>query len=227
MAFEAHERSHHLELHFAAPEAANAFSLAHARELGKLMKAYAKWPHPVVTRAPNARVFCAGGNLRDYGRLKGKAPGLKVNAEITAALDAFGKWPVPKLALVEGDVLGGGMEWLARFDFRWSTPAAAFAFWQRRIGLAPGWGGGRPWAAILGEPALRALLMEARLLSSHEALRLGLVDRILPTWRAEEAIAAWAAKLDGLADWSVAREAAVFRKLWMGDKHLAALKRWT
>lgn len=227
MAFETHRKEHHLELHFAAPQAANAFSLTDARELKKLVRAHAKWSRPVVVRAPGARVFCAGGNLRDYARLTTKSPGLKINREITAALDAFARWPVPKLAVVEGDVLGGGMEWLGRFDFRWCTTGAAFSFWQRRIGLAPGWGGGKPWAAILGEPRLRVLLMEARLIGAHEAAQLGLVDRVLPAWRLEEKVAAWSATLDGLADWSVKREAAVFRKLWMADKHRRALARWT
>lgn len=220
-------KNSHLEITFHDPATSNAFGLPAAREFSGLIKSYKKWPLPVVVRGGHPRVFCSGGQLADYAKLKGKAPGLKINREITSILDAFGNWPVPKLALVEGDVFGGGLEWLARFDFRWSLPSALIGFWQARIGLSPGWGGGRVWASKIGEDQLRRLLMEARLLSADECVRLGIVDRVVTRWNSAAAVTAWAREVHShLVDWSGARESKVFSDLWMGPKHQAVLKRW-
>ena len=155
--------------------------------------------------------------------MKGKEPGLKANQEITKHLDGFGAWPVVKLAVVEGDVLGGGIEWLARFDFRWSTPSALFAFWQRRIGLSTGWGGGAAWAKIIGEERVRRLLLEGQLLSATAALRFGIVDRIVSGWKIRESVTDWITDLDQAAvakmlGWSAKKERAIFSRVLFSSK---------
>lgn len=229
--FKATETEYSLNIDFFIPGAANALSLEAARELRKLQKSYGKWKKPVIVSSVHPRVFCSGGNLSDYKKLKGKPPGLKVNREIQSVLDGFGNWAVPKLAVVEGDVLGGGMEWLARFDFRWSTPNAFFAFWQRRIGLSTGWGGGKAWSRIIGEEKVRKLLLEARVLSAGEALRHGLTDQIFCSWKIAEEASRWAARMSGdsanvTVKWSAAGEARSFSSLWMAREHAVTLKNW-
>ncbi len=200
-------------------------SLDAARVLRGVVKEFRAWRGLVVVTSGHRSMFCSGGNLSDYAKLRGRAPGLKINREITACLDAFGKWPAVKLAVVEGDVLGGGMEWLARFDYRWSVPSALFAFWQRRIGLSTGWGGGRAWSAKIGEDKVRSLLMEGSLLSAEAALRLGLVDRVMSSWKIRKA--AELHSVSGvLSDWSVARESKIFSSLWMSEEHRSVLEKW-
>lgn len=229
--FKVSESDHALNIQFFVPGAANALSLEAARELKSLKKTVVKTKKPVLVSSAHPRLFCSGGNLSDYKRLKGKAPGLKVNREITAILNDFAAWPVPKLALIDGDVLGGGMEWLARFDFRWSTPNAFFAFWQRRIGLSTGWGGGKAWAAKLGEDQVRRLLLESRAMGAHESLHAGLVDRVLSPWRLQEEAEQWASRMGGetvrkLLRWNVASETRIFSDLWLAPAHADTLKNW-
>ncbi|MGZ3723036.1 MAG: enoyl-CoA hydratase/isomerase family protein [Bdellovibrionales bacterium] len=229
--FKIAEFPHHLHLDFFSAKAGNALGLEVARELSAIQKKYKKWNKPVVVSSAHPTLFCSGGNLSDYKKLKGKERGLIVNHEIARHLDAFGSWAVVKLALVEGDALGGGMEWLARFDYRWTTPHALFSFWQRRIGLSPGWGGGSAWASLIGEDRLRALLLEAEMISAGTALRLGMVDRILCNWKIRESVVDWALRMDdpsvrALFKWSAGKESSAFQKLWMGPEHRAALARW-
>ncbi len=231
MYFAVSEDKHILHLRFHAPDSGNALSLAAARELAGIGKQYAKWPGVVAVSSGHPTLFCSGGNLSDYAKMKGKAPGLKVNREITRCLEAFSKWSAVKLALIEGDVLGGGMEWLARFDYRWSTPYALFSFWQKRIGLSPGWGGGTAWSARIGESRMRGLLLEARLLGPDRALALGLVDRLVAPVRLQLVLADWCAAMSSevnpaLGRWSARQEAAIFTSLWQGPEHKRALARW-
>jgi enoyl-CoA hydratase/carnithine racemase len=225
------EEKTHLRLEFLSPDSANAMSLAAARELGAIVRKYKTWNKPVVVLSGHPKVFCSGGNITDYKKLKSKAEGLKVNREIEKHLSAFAKWPVVKLAVVEGDVLGGGMEWLGCFDFRWSTSSALLAFWQRRIGLSTGWGGGARWARLLGEGVVLRLLLEGSLITAPKALRLGLVDRIIPAWKIPEEISRWVNLLDSeilnsLSSWSVRDEAKTFGRLWLGSQHQKFLANW-
>jgi enoyl-CoA hydratase/carnithine racemase len=121
------------------------------------------------------------------------------------------------------------MEWLARFDFRWSTPAPVFAFWQRKLGLSTGWGGGGAWTAKIGEERVRQLLVEGRLMSAYESLRLGLVDRIVSAADINRLCNEWAESVKdggGLTSWSANKESLWFSKLWLGATHSAVLKKW-
>jgi enoyl-CoA hydratase/carnithine racemase len=221
-----------LKVLFHAPESSNAFSLDAARELSRLSKDYHKSKKSLLLTSGHQRLFCAGGNLSDYKKLKSKEAGLKVNREIAKCLDQFASWPVVKLALIEGDVLGGGMEWLARFDFRWATPNVCFAFWQKRVGLSPGWGGGKIWASKLGEEVVHKLILESRLLSAVEALRFGLVDQVVSEWKIQDLAEEWLVKVSeseitpALLQWRSGRESAAFSKLWLGAAHRVVLSKW-
>ncbi len=225
------EDEHFLALTFSAPGTANAFSVDAAREIIKILKKYKTWTKPVVVKSGHPSVFCSGGNLNDYRRMKTKAEGLKTNREITKSLNEFAKWRPAKLAIVTGDCLGGGMEWLARFDFRWATPGAMFSFWQRRIGLSTGWGGGEWWARALGESRVRQLLLEAEWMTAQTAKSWGLVDRVLPLWKVDTALRSWSQNMDHpvvseLTPWQPNQEAKVFNRLWLGPYHASVLKSW-
>ena len=216
----------HTALDFHAPESSNALSLAAARALAQF-----KFDRPVVVRSRHARIFCAGGNLNDHSKFDAAAPGLASNVEIAAHLDHFAAQPVPKLAVIEGDAIGGGVEWLARFDARFITPSARLIFWQKRVGLAPGWGGGAWWARLIGEAPLRQLLLDARPLSAPEALRLNLVDRIVNEEAVDVEVNRWVREITSpinaeILGWRADTEAETFGKLWWGDAHRAALAAW-
>lgn len=177
--------------------------------------------------------FCRGGNLKYYSQLEGKQKGLKTNREIRSSLTRLSQLEIPTLAIVRGDSFGGGMELLSCFDFVLSTPSALFGYWQRRVGLTFGWGGGARLESRVGLKAVRQLAFEARSLTAYEALSLGLIDQILPTDLAEEraleklgnllgksASAGATAKL-----WKPESEQKSFEKLWHSPEHLEALKR--
>ena len=218
----------YLELLFHDPSSANALSLTGARQLAALAREHRRLDRPVVVRSGHPRIFCAGGNLKDHQKLRTRAAGLRANAEIAKHLDAFAAWATPKLAVVEGRAIGGGVEWLARFDVRWATADADFTFAQKHVGLSFGWGGGAAWARWIGEARTRQLLVEGRTLDAAEAARLGLVDRVVAREELDSAVMTWARAVASpinptLAGWTVRNEARLFRRLWWGAVHRGVL----
>lgn len=225
------ESKNFLKITFLDRKNSNALNLTSARELSRLVKAYKKWTQPVVVKSGHPRLFCSGGDLTEYKKLKSKSEGLKINREITRELNNFGEWAVNKLAVINGDVLGGGMEWLARFNHRWILPHVFLSFWQRRIGLTPGWGGGEWWSAKIGEDRLLRLLLEARLQSAEESLRLGLVDRIVSKPYLGAEVDAWASRMNfaissELLNWKSSKAEKTFSKLWLASEHSRFLRGW-
>ena len=179
-------------------------------------------------------VFCSGGNLRDHvqqGPIKGRA----ANRKIAGTLAALAGLSIPTVGLVEHDALGGGIELLSACDFVVTTPYVLLGFWQRRLGLSFGWGGGARLEDRIGRSRLQRLALEARAVSAQEAVEVGLVDQIVPSWSALADALALCLRLGLLPRESVSamkkrtakNERTVFEKLWFRKDHKAALARFS
>jgi enoyl-CoA hydratase len=159
---------------------ANCFGIACAQELHKIIKLIKKHRIEGFVFTSEQRIFCSGGNLSDYAKLKNKSQGIKINKEISKILNDLSKLHVPTVCLVTGDCLGGGAELISAFDTVYATPSALFGLWQRKIGLSWGWGGGHRLKMRVGKKTLMNLLLEARCFSAYEARAIGLIDAIYP-----------------------------------------------
>lgn len=225
------------ELIFSDPSSRNSLKLESARELSKFLPQIEKSCDALIFRS-EGRVFCSGGNLKDH-LAQGASGGKAANREIAAALSSLSTLKIPTIAMIEGDALGGGLELLSAFDVVMSAPHVLFGFWQRRLGLSFGWGGGARLARRLGSPArLATLALESRALTATEARDAGLVDRINPTWSLRSEVLAEALRLASLPRVSVAAMKALravpraealieqrsFEKLWFGETHRQRLE---
>lgn len=223
-----------IEAVFSNSESRNSLSLEAARELKSLV-IRASHGDGLLIRA-EGRVFCSGGNIKDHKEM-GKAASQKGNREITAACESLSRLAVPTIAVVEGDVLGGGIEFLSCFDVVLATPHVAIGFWQRRLGLVYGWGGGARLERRLGRHAVSRLGIQARAMNAREAYRLGLIDRVLAPWQIREEglaelfrISVLPKKSVGILKASSRRPTAGpesrsgFEKLWFGDDHRDRMK---
>lgn len=224
------------ELVFNDSGSRNSLRVEAARELARYLPQIEKTCDALLFRA-EGRVFCSGGNLKDHidqGAAKGKA----ANREITAALGKLSALGIPTIAVVEGDVYGGGLELLSAFDAVMAAPHVLFGFWQRRLGVTFGWGGGARLARRMSSAALLGrLALEARAITASEALDAGLVDRVCPAWSLRHEALSEALRLASLPKSSVAamknlrsvptvesnREQRDFEKLWFGPVHRAFL----
>lgn len=134
----------------------------------------------LILTGAGGETFCAGGDLNYFATLKTRARGMRMSRRMCAILDRLAAGPQVVIAAVNGRALGGGCEILTACHFRIAASTASFAFRQAANGLTTGWGGGiRLFQLVARTQALR-LLVTAETLTAEEALRIGLVDRVVP-----------------------------------------------
>jgi enoyl-CoA hydratase/carnithine racemase len=106
--------------------------------------------------------------------------------------------PKPTVAVIRGYALGGGLELALACDFRLAYPDAWFANPEVQRGWLPGWGGMWRLPRLLGEARAKELILLSERIDAQEALRLGLVTRLVSFGEGPETVRAFAGKLGSL-----------------------------
>jgi enoyl-CoA hydratase/carnithine racemase len=88
--------------------------------------------------------------------------------------------PVPVIAAVHGNCLGGGLQIALGADLRIATPQARFSVMEAKWGLIPDMGITQTLPRLVGIDVAKELTFTARVFSGEEALRLGVVTRLAP-----------------------------------------------
>jgi len=89
--------------------------------------------------------------------------------------------PKPVLAAVNGFALGGGCEIAISCHIRYASENAFFAQPEVKLGIIPGWGGTQRLPRIVGKGSATELIIGGHMINSQEALRIGLVNKIVPS----------------------------------------------
>ena len=136
-------------------------------------KAPAEEERVTVIRAEGS-VFCSGLDLRvrDAGTLGA--------ASIETMLHAIETYPLPVVAVVQGDAIAGGNELALHCDFVIASTDARFGMSLAKIGLAPTWFLAKKILEVAGPVGAREMLLLGDLLTAHRMHELGLIARIAP-----------------------------------------------
>ncbi|HVC10233.1 MAG TPA: enoyl-CoA hydratase/isomerase family protein, partial [Burkholderiales bacterium] len=139
----------------------------------------------VLVRASGS-VFCAGADLKEReGMTERQVRARRLRAfEAYAALEAL---PMPAIAVLEGPAVGSGCEIAAACDFIVATPEAWFATPEALRGTV---GATQRLPRVLGKRLAKDLMFTGRRLSAQEALRHGLVARVVPVPELDAALEA-------------------------------------
>lgn len=184
------------ELTLCAPERRNAIG---SREIVEVKAALAHIPDSCrlfVIRSEGP-VFCAGANLKEI------TDGVMDGDDFQSMTDAIAQLEIPSLAVVEGDVFGGGAELLFSCDFRLAIRGKKLLIPAAAVGLCYPVDGIKRMTQRLGSTLVRRLLLTALPVSFEELSQHGAIDWMVDAseldTRANEVIET----LTGLAPMSV------------------------
>ena len=133
----------------------------------------------VVLTGAGDKSFVAGadiGSMSTMTKAEGEAFG-KLGNDIFLAIESF---PLPVIAAVNGFALGGGCELAMSCDIRICSDNAMFGQPEVGLGITPGFGGTQRLPRIVGLGMAKQLLYTARNIDAAEALRIGLVNAVVP-----------------------------------------------
>jgi enoyl-CoA hydratase/carnithine racemase len=159
------------------PEKRNAMD---ALMLQELSQAFEQPPAPeervTVIRA-NGPVFCAGLDLRERGESGGPTAGA---SPIEGVLHLIEHYPLPVVAVVQGDAIAGGNELALHCDLVVASTEARFGMSLAQIGLAPTWFLAKKLLEVGGPVAAREILLLGDPIPAERMHALGLIARVAP-----------------------------------------------
>jgi enoyl-CoA hydratase len=176
------------------PEALNALNRALTGALEDTLERVAAMADvSVLVVAGRGRAFCAGNDIKEMETVP--AEDAEALARRHAALmERFVALPQVTIAAVDGYALGGGLMLAVAQDLRVASDRARFGLPEVTLGFNPGYGIARLLDVVSGGHA-RDLLLTGRTIHATEALRMGLVNRVVAPPTLEAAVGALAADI--------------------------------
>ncbi|NOZ06789.1 MAG: enoyl-CoA hydratase [Chloroflexi bacterium] len=165
-------------IQFNRPKAMNALNEAMARELIDAAQAFDAEPDiGAIVLTGSARAFAAGADISEM--VSGSATDF-LKADRIGIWDQLRAIRKPIVAAVSGYALGGGCEIALACDMIVASETAIFGQPEVKLGVIPGAGGTQRLALALGKALTMEMVLSDRRLTAQEALRFGLVNRVVP-----------------------------------------------
>lgn len=134
----------------------------------------------IVVTGAGSDAFISGADISEFGEQRTSEQARKEYDRLAA--EAFSKWgeiDKPVVAMIRGYCIGGGLLTAMQADIRFAAMGSTFGIPAARLGLGYGLAGIEKLLALVGPAWASEILFSARRLSSDEALRIGLVNRIV------------------------------------------------
>jgi enoyl-CoA hydratase/carnithine racemase len=137
----------------------------------------------VVVTGSGERSFSAGSHVGEFEAQRG--PAGRARFELEEQVNRrLAQLPMPTIAAIEGNALGGGLELALCCDLRIASARARLGLPEVRLAVTPGGGGTQRLPRIVGPARARELILTGRVLEAEEALRIGLVHEVVPAGEA-------------------------------------------
>ena len=170
----------------------NALSGALLDQLANVAADLAADPPGAVVVWGGERIFAAGAEISEFG---GPAEAREIGGRFRTALDGIAAIPRAVIAAITGYALGGGCELALACDFRVCSETARFGQPEILLGIIPGGGGTQRLPRLVGPAVAKDMILTGRQVAAEEALRVGLVDRVVPADQVLDEALRWAAEL--------------------------------
>jgi len=163
------------------PKALNALN---TETLGELDSAFEDLAADTAVRTilltgAGGRAFAAGADIRELAALapeEGRVFALRGQG-VFRRIETLGK---PVIACIQGFALGGGCELAMACTFRIAAEDARLGQPEVKLGIIAGYGGTQRLPRLVGRGAALKLLLTGAIIDAREALRIGLVDEVVP-----------------------------------------------
>jgi enoyl-CoA hydratase/carnithine racemase len=133
----------------------------------------------IILRGAGERAFCSGADLRARRDFTPEQ-WAEQRALFRHMFAKLRNVPQPMIAAVHGFALGGGTELAMLADFIVAAEDAVFGLTEVSLGILPGGGGTQNLPRMIGRNRAKELIYSARRVPADEALRLGLVNHVVP-----------------------------------------------
>lgn len=180
---------------FNHPERHNAVSLDMWVAAGKVLEDFGADDsvRVVILRGAGDRAFTSGGDISTFDPKRStpeeRAGSERTRSEVRHRLAALEK---PTIAMIRGWCLGGGMTWALNCDLRICGEDAKFGLPVARMGTGYGAESIRQLMDLVGPSTAKEMLYAARQYGAQDALRLGLVNHVVPAPELEGFVRAYA-----------------------------------
>jgi enoyl-CoA hydratase len=133
----------------------------------------------VIILTGKGKAFVSGADIEEMSRLnpmEGRALMIKGHS-VMNLIESMDK---PVIAAINGFALGGGNELALSCDIRIASEKAKFGQPEVNLGIIPGFGGTQRLSRLVGKGMAKYLILTGEIISADEALRIGLVERVVP-----------------------------------------------
>ncbi len=158
---------------------ANALSIAMIEEIQTAVEQASSDASGALIITGAGQFFAAGADVKEMAEIKGG----DIENVVKRGQEAFqriAECPKPTIAAVNGLAIGGGNELAMACDFRVAADSARFGQPEVSLGLIPAYGGTQRLTRLVGISRAKELILTGNMISAQEALRIGLVNRVVP-----------------------------------------------
>ena len=182
------------------PKVLNALNAALFGELDSVLDALGADDavRAVIVTGAGEKAFAAGADIQELAAVSG-VEGQELAArgqDVFRKLETMGK---PVIAAINGFALGGGCELAMAATVRVASETARLGQPEVKLGLIPGYGGSQRLPRLVGKGAALKMLLTGEMVSAAEALRIGLVDEVVPAAELMSRARALAGMMAGMA----------------------------
>ncbi len=168
---------------FNNPEKRNAMSLEMWEGLGNALTELRDDSdvRVVIMVGTGDKAFVSGADISQFEKTRHNAEASEEYSKRSAAQRALlADYPKPTIACIRGFCLGGGMQVAMLADIRLASDNSQFGIPAARLGIAYGYDGLRHLVSLVGPSWARLIMYTGMRIDAAEALRIGLVDRVIP-----------------------------------------------
>ena len=176
---------------FNNPERRNALTVEMQEAIPLILGSFADDPEVrvVVMKGTGDKAFVSGADISEFEAKRSTPEAIeafdRIGARAAASYRELGK---PLIAMIRGFAMGGGLLTALRADLRIAAEDAQFGVPAARLGLGYGFDSVKPLVDLVGPAYAREILLTGGRFDAHDAMRMGLISRVVPSNELESTV---------------------------------------